>query len=478
MPRQTSKRTLFFCQSCGQESPRWMGFCPACGDRTPLVEAPMPDAPSSRGWTSPSASEPQELAGVPSEERGRISLRYREMDRVLGGGLVPGSVALFAGEPGVGKSTLLLQAADFVAAKGVKVLYVSGEESEQQIKLRSNRLGLSGRGIYLLAETDVDQIIHHLEERLPGLVVIDSIQTLSTAEASSGPGSVTQVRECALRLMRWAKARGTPVLLAGHVTKDGTLAGPRVLEHMVDVVLYLEGENLGAHRLLRSVKNRFGSTNEVAMFRMGDGGLEEVSDPSKALLEERGQGAVGSAVVSVLEGSRPLLVEIQALTSPSALPVPRRTANGVDYNRMIMITAVLARRARLSLANQDIIVNVAGGLRVSEPGADLGMALAIASSFRNQPIKPGLVAIGEVGLSGELRSAPQTDRRLAEAARLGFSSCVLPAWARGKIPATTGLELVYAPTVGEAMRLSLERRSGKGGVAEESELANLEKLEE
>jgi len=424
LPRQTSKRTLFFCQSCGQESPRWMGFCPGCGDRTPLVEAPMPDAPSSRGWTSPSASEPQELAGVPSEERGRISLRYREMDRVLGGGLVPGSVALFAGEPGVGKSTLLLQAADFVAAKGVKVLYVSGEESEQQIKLRSNRLGLSGRGIYLLAETDVDQIIHHLEERLPGLVVIDSIQTLSTRDASSGPGSVTQVRECALRLMRWAKARGTPVLLAGHVTKDGTLAGPRVLEHMVDVVLYLEGENLGAHRLLRSVKNRFGSTNEVAMFRMGDGGLEEVSDPSKALLEERGQGAVGSAVVSVLEGSRPLLVEIQALTSPSALPVPRRTANGVDYNRMIMITAVLGRRARLSLANQDIIVNVAGGLRVSEPGADLGMALAIASSFRNQPIKPGLVAIGEVGLSGELRSAPQTDRRLAEAARLGFSSCV------------------------------------------------------
>ena len=455
-----------------------MGFCPGCGDRTPLVEAPMPDAPSSRGWTSPSASEPQELAKVPSEERGRISLRYKEMDRVLGGGLVPGSVALFAGEPGVGKSTLLLQVADFVAAKGVKVLYVSGEESEQQIKLRSNRLGLSGRGIYLLAETDVDQIIRHLEECLPGLVVIDSIQTLSTGEASSGPGSVTQVRECALRLMRWAKARGTPVLLAGHVTKDGTLAGPRVLEHMVDVVLYLEGENLGAHRLLRSVKNRFGSTNEVAMFRMGDSGLEEVSDPSKALLEERGQGAVGSAVVSVLEGSRPLLVEIQALTSPSALPVPRRTANGVDYNRMIMITAVLGRRARLSLANQDIIVNVAGGFRVSEPGADLGMALAIASSFRNQPIKPGLVAIGEVGLSGELRSAPQTDRRLAEAARLGFSSCVLPTWARGKIPATTGLELVYAPTVGEAMRLSLERRSGKGGLAQEGELTDVGKLEE
>ena len=455
-----------------------MGFCPACGDRTPLVEAPIPEAPSKRGWTSPSASEPQELAGVSSEEQGRISLRYQEMDRVLGGGLVPGSMALFAGEPGVGKSTLLLQAADFVAAKGLKVLYVSGEESEQQIKLRSNRLGLSGQGIYLLAETDVDQIIHHLEERLPGLVVIDSIQTLSTGEASSGPGSVTQVRECALRLMRWAKARGTPVLLAGHVTKDGTLAGPRVLEHMVDVVLYLEGENLGAHRLLRSVKNRFGSTNEVAMFRMGGGGLEEVSDPSKALLEERGQGAVGSAVVSVLEGSRPLLVEIQALTSPSALPVPRRTANGVDYNRMIMITAVLGRRARLGLASQDIIVNVAGGLRVSEPGADLALALAIASSFRNQPIKPGLVAIGEVGLSGELRSAPQTDRRLAEAARLGFSACVLPTSARGKIPSKSGLELVYAPTVGQAMRLSLERRSGERGPAEEREPADVGKLEE
>ena len=397
---------------------------------------------------------------------GELTWGSREMDRVLGGGLVPGSLVLFAGEPGVGKSTLLLQVADFVASGGSKVLYVSGEESEQQIKLRSERLGLSGRGVYLLAETDVDQIVQHLEHHLPTLAMVDSIQTLSTQEASSGAGSVTQVRECALRVMRWAKVRGTPVLLAGHVTKDGALAGPRVLEHMVDVVLYLEGENLGGHRLLRSVKNRFGSTNEVALFQMGSRGLEEVADPSQALLAERGQGAVGSAIVPVLEGSRPLMVEIQALTSPSALPVPRRTANGVDHSRMIMIAAVLSRRARLGLANQDVIVNVAGGIRVSETAADLALALAMASSLRNLPLRSGLVAIGEVGLSGELRSAAQLERRLTEASRLGFSACLLPASARSKTPPKEDLKLIYAPTVAQAINLALDR--GPGGEQQSS----------
>ncbi len=458
MARQTGKRTLFFCQNCGQESPRWMGFCSGCGDRSPLVEAPSARASSpAKSWMASPAVAPKELALVAAEEGDRLSLGYGELDRVLGGGLAPGSLTLFAGEPGVGKSTLLLQAAGMVAEGGAKTLYVSGEESEQQIKLRADRLGLSGRGVFLLSETGVEEIVRHLEEERPRLVIIDSIQTLTTGESASGPGSVAQVRECGLRIMRWAKERGAPVVMTGHVTKDGAVAGPRALEHMVDASLYLEGESLGAYRALRSVKNRFGSTNEVALFQMGGRGLEEVLDPSQALLGERLEGAAGSAVAPVLEGSRPMLVEIQALTSPSMLPAPRRTANGVDFNRMIMVAAVLSRRARLRLAGEDIIVNAVGGLRISEPAADLALALALASSFRNQPVKSGLAAIGEVGLSGELRSAPQTDRRLSEAARLGFSACVLPAASQGRTSPVKGLRLLYAPTVGQALRLSLER---------------------
>ena len=463
--RKASKRSLFFCQHCGQESPRWMGFCSGCGSRTPLVEAPTQKSAGRRGrWTPQAVSEPVELSEVKPEAQPRITTGCGEMDRVLGGGLVPGSMTLFAGEPGVGKSTLLLQIAEAVAAGGAKALYVSGEESEQQIKLRSQRLGLKGNDVFLLSETAVEEVVRHLEETRPGLVVVDSIQTLSGAEASSSPGSPSQVRECALQLMQWAKGQRAPVLLAGHVTKDGSVAGPRVLEHMVDAVLYLEGDTLGAHRLLRSVKNRFGSTHEVAMFEMSGGGLEEVLDPSQALLGERLEGTVGSAIAPILEGSRPLLVEIQALTSLSMQPVPRRTANGIDFHRMIMVSAVLSRRGRVALANQDVIVNVAGGLRVSEPAADLALALALASSFRNQPVKPGLVAVGEVGLSGELRSAPQTERRLAEAARLGFTAGIVPASLGGKLPRVPGLEVVYAPTVGQALRQGLDRSVDGDGV--------------
>ena len=435
-----------------------MGFCSGCGSRTPLVEAPTPKASDRRGrWNPQAAAGPVELSRVNPEAQSRITTGCGEVDRVLGGGLVPGSLTLFAGEPGVGKSTLLLQIAEAIAAGGAKSLYVSGEESEQQIKLRAQRLGLNGNNLFLLPETAVEEIIEHLDETSPGLVVVDSIQTLSSADASSGPGSPSQVRGCALQLMQWAKGQRAPVLLAGHVTKDGNVAGPRVLEHMVDTVLYLEGETLGAHRLLRSVKNRFGSTHEVAMFQMSGGGLEEVLDPSQALLGERLEGTVGSAIAPILEGSRPLLVEIQALTSLSMQPVPRRTANGIDFHRMIMVAAVLSRRARVALANQDVIVSVAGGLRVSEPAADLALALALASSFRNQPVKPGLVAVGEVGLSGELRSAPQTERRLAEAARLGFTTGLVPASLGGKLPRIPGLNTVFALTVGQALRMSLER---------------------
>jgi DNA repair protein RadA/Sms len=371
--------------------------------------------------------------------------------------MVPGSLVLMAGEPGVGKSTLLLQIAGYVASTGAKVLYVSGEESVHQIKLRSDRLGISGQGIYMLSETDVDEVVQHLEQSKPALAVVDSVQTLYTQDIPSGQGSVAQVRECALRLMRWAKARAVPLFIAGHVTKDGTLAGPRVLEHMVDVVLYLEGENLSTYRILRGDKNRFGSTNEVGIFQMGGNGLEEVPDPSRVLLSQRQEEALGSAIVPVLEGSRPLLVEIQALTSPSMLAVPRRIANGVDYNRLLMLAAVLSRRAGLNLSNQDIIVSVVGGLKIREPATDAAIALAISSSLRNIPLNPGMAALGEVGLSGELRTAPQLQRRLNEASRLGFRQCLLPDSARDDASSAKGIEPIYAATLSHALRQCLPR---------------------
>ncbi len=465
MPRDKTK-TVYFCQGCGHESPKWMGFCPSCGEHNPLVERPEASGGSRQRWLDPGSTEPQELAGISYDEGHRIPLAFPDLNRVLGGGLVPGSLTLMAGEPGVGKSTLLLQTASSLATSGSRVLYVTGEESPQQIKLRSQRLGFSGQGIYLLSETDVDEIVQHLERFRPAVAIVDSIQTLYTPEVPSGPGSVGQVRECALRLMRWAKARAVPVLLAGHLTKDGALAGPRVLEHMVDVVLYLEGETLSAYRILRGAKNRFGSTNEVGIFQMGVGGLEEVSDPSSFLLSQRQEGAVGSAIVPILEGSRPLLVEVQALTSPSVLAVPRRVANGVDHNRLLMLVAVLSRRANLNLSGQDIIVNVVSGLQIREPASDTAIALAIASSLRNIPVSPGMVALGEVGLSGELRSVPQLRRRLDEAARLGFSRCLVPASAAERPGKADRVEALFASTLSDALRRCLDR--GRGQAAQPS----------
>ena len=465
MPRDRT-RTVYFCQGCGYESPKWMGFCPSCGEHNPLVEGPGATGGSRQSWLDAGSMEPQELAGVSYDEGQRIPLAFPDLNRVLGGGLVPGSLTLMAGEPGVGKSTLLLQTANSIAMSGSRVLYVTGEESAHQIKLRSQRLGFSGQGVYLLPETDVDEIVQHLERFRPAMAIVDSIQTLYTREVPSGHGSVGQVRECALKLMRWAKARAVPVLLAGHVTKDGALAGPRVLEHMVDVVLYLEGENLSAYRILRGVKNRFGSTNEVGIFQMGASGLEEVPDPSSFLLSQRQEGAVGSAIVPILEGSRPLLVEVQALTSPSVLAVPRRVANGVDYNRLLMLVAVLSRRASLNLSNQDIIVNVVSGLQIREPASDAAVALAIASSLRNSPVSPGTVALGEVGLSGELRTVPQLRRRLDEAARLGFSRCLVPASSTEAPRGADGIEPLFSSTLADALRRCLDR--GRGRAAEPS----------
>ena len=456
MVRQTQgPKPVFVCGECGHESPRWMGFCPspACGSSLPLVETqPHPAIPAKQGWTGAPAEPIQELSQVSHESYPRTRLSSEELNRVLGGGLVPGSVVLLAGEPGVGKSTLLLQIAQSVASQNQKVLYVSGEESPQQLKIRSQRLGFPGDGVFLFSETDVDLVVNQLEESRPALGIIDSIQTLYCQDTASGPGSVTQVREAGLRLMRWAKQRHVPLLLAGHLTKDGSVAGPRVLEHMVDVVAYLESQEFSDYRVLRSSKNRFGPTSEVGVFEMTGQGLADVADPSQALLSQRYDQAVGAALVPVMEGSRPLLLEIQALTSPSQLPVPRRVANGVDHNRLLMLAAVVSRRAGMELANQDIIVSVAGGFRVSEPAADLAIVLAIVSSLRNQALDPGLAAMGEVGLSGEVRNGPQAQRRLAEVARLGLSKCVVPEKTADGLSAPPGMSLVPVTTVRQAFQ--------------------------
>ena len=465
MSRQSERhRSVFACQECGYQSSRWMGFCPApsCSSSLPLVETePSPVGPFRPAWAAAESEPIQELAQVNEEDHPRLQLPSQELNRVLGGGLVTGSVVLLAGEPGVGKSTLLLQIAQSMASLGQKVLYVSGEESPQQIKLRSQRLGVGGRGVFLLSETDVESVLKELEEFRPAMVMVDSIQTMHCDDVPSGPGSVAQVREAGLRLGRWAKIRHVPVLLAGHMTKDGSLAGPRVLEHMVDVVAYLESQDYSTYRILRSSKNRFGSTTEVGVFEITEQGLADVPDPSSALLAQRSQHAVGTALVPIVEGSRPLLLEVQALTSPTQLPAPRRVSNGVDHNRLLMLTAVASRRAGLELSNQDTIVSVAGGFQVSEPAADLAITLAMASSLHNAPIDPGLVAFGEVGLSGELRAVPQPQRRLEEAARLGFSRCALPETALEGLVPPPGMELLSAGTLREVFRAVLSKTKAR-----------------
>ena len=479
------RRTVYYCRECGHESAKWMGFCPSplCGSPQPMAESAAPSTPSGAqarrtGWVGTTGGEVLELSKLSADSQPRITLPSPELNRVLGGGVVPGSVALLTGEPGVGKSTLLLQLAHSLASaitpslrgrevsstlpptgrehssSSGPVLYVTGEESPVQVKLRAQRMGIVGEGILLLAETDVDAILDQLDQRQPGLVIIDSIQTLHTDSESSGPGSVGQVRECGLRLLRWAKTQGKPVFLSGHMTKDGALAGPRVLEHMVDVVLHLESQESGGYRVLRAAKNRFGSTDESGVFQMTERGLDDVPDPSRALLSQRAGPQLGAIVTPVLEGSRALLLEVQALTNFSQLPAPRRVANGVDYNRLIMLTAVATRRAGLELAGQDVIVNVAGGFRATEPASDLAIILAVASCYRNAPLPPA-AAFGEVGLSSELRTVPQAQRRVNEAARLGLARCILPSAALPEIETPPGMRLIGAETVGHAIRAAL-----------------------
>jgi DNA repair protein RadA/Sms len=390
-----------------------------------MVETIEDRQPAAVKARRPIRTKPVPLSGVNSSEQHRVQVPIQELNRVLGGGLVPGSLVLIGGDPGIGKSTLILQAAAKLAAGG-PVVYVSAEESAQQIKLRADRLGVHEDALLVLSETNLDQILDSLEETDPGLLIIDSIQTVYLDEITSAAGSVSQVRECTVRLMQRAKPRNVPVFVIGHVTKEGAIAGPRVLEHMVDAVLYLEGERYHQYRILRAVKNRFGSTDEVGVFEMADTGLREVRNPSEAFLEERGAGVTGSVVAVTMEGTRPILVEIQALATASAFGLPRRSANGLDNSRLQLLVAVLQKRVGLKLAQQDIYANVVGGLRVLEPAVDLGTAIAIASSYRGEPVDPKLVAVGEIGLSGELRSVNQLDRRIMEAHRLGFRRIIVP----------------------------------------------------
>ncbi len=455
--RAIKEKSLFVCQECGYESAKWLGRCPGCGQWNSLVEeirAPAVSSPRAAGAFP--AEEPRPISEVKVEDSARIRTGIAEFDGVLGGGVVPGSVILIGGDPGIGKSTLLLQAADRICRQGGTVLYVSGEESGYQTGLRAKRLGVGAPGLYLVSETSLDVILEHIKKLRPLAVVIDSIQIIYRPDLASSPGSITQVKECAAELTLLAKASGVAIFLVGHVTKEGYLAGPKVLEHLVDTVIYFEGERHTLFRILRTMKNRFGSTNEVGVFEMTELGLKEVVNPSRLFLSDRSHSVPGSMVVPCLEGNRPILMEIQALVSPGNPGVPRRRSTGLDYNRVGMILAVLEKRASLRLNDQDVFVNVVGGMKIVEPDADLAAAIAIASSRRDVATRHGDAALGEIGLAGEVRAVAQPEIRLAELERMGFTRCLLAKGNRENLSRRSGkIELVGVATAVEAIRAAL-----------------------
>lgn len=458
--------TRYVCQVCGKTSSRAFGRCPSCDSWDSMVEE-LVQEPSAK-TASPvrglsGTSQVRRLADIDGQLEERVPLEMEEFSRVLGGGIVPGSVVLIGGDPGIGKSTLTLQMAMQLADKNT-ILYVSGEESERQIKMRAVRLAEENhlpKNLLLVTETNLGVIFEHITQVKPSLVIIDSIQTVTLPEMESAAGSISQVRESAAKLRELAKTSGITIFLIGHVTKEGTIAGPRVLEHIVDTVLYLEGEHFQSYRLLRSVKNRYGATSEVGVFEMQERGMVEVRNPSEVFLAERMINAPGSAIAVTMEGTRPLLVEIQGLTTPTNFGNPRRTANGIDFNRLLVIVAVLTRRLGVGLGNQDVITNVVSGLRIDEPAADLAVATAITSSFRDQPVRADTVLIGEVGLSGELRMVGQMQTRLREAAKLGFKRAVVPKRHRQTVPWPTGIEVVEARSLREALKEALLEKEGK-----------------
>lgn len=454
------QRARYVCSNCGRVTAAYVGKCPKCGEFNTMEEellAPKPtSSTTNRRAVGMTESRPTRLADITSDGFDRLSLPVAEFARVLGGGIVPGSLVLVGGDPGIGKSTLLLQIAAIIANEHGSTLYVSGEESRRQIKMRADRMDVEAHDLFLVTETRLNNILGHVQETQPVLTIVDSIQTTFAEDLTSAAGSVSQVRECASRLQELAKTSGISIFLVGHVTKEGTIAGPRVLEHIVDTVLYLEGDPFHRYRLLRSVKNRFGATSEVGVFEMQEKGMIEVINPSEAFLAERQINAPGSAIAVPMEGTRPLLVEIQALASATTFTNPRRTANGVDYNRLLLLTAVLTRRVRLKLADKDVFINVIGGLQISEPAADLAIAVAIASSVKDRPVHADLAFVGEVGLSGELRAVSQLNGRLKEAQKLGFKRCVIPKSAqRRATDLPDGIEVIGCRTLSEAIDVAL-----------------------
>lgn len=450
-------KTVFYCTECGNETPKWAGQCPACRAWNTLVEQPAEPkkktaAPSRKapGISAVSIHRPKAFAEVETTDELRFETGMRELDRVLGGGAVKGSLVLVGGAPGIGKSTLMLQICDHLS-RFAKVLYVSGEESERQIKLRAERLHVRGEGLYLLAETDLENVFEAVQELNPDVLIIDSIQTMYHGDNTSSPGSIGQIKECTMALMQLAKGQGITVFVIGHVNKEGALAGPKVLEHMVDCVLYFEGEEHNSHRILRAAKNRFGATNEIGVFEMEDSGLNEVPNPSEMLLSGRPENTPGTCVTCVMEGARPVLAEIQALLAPSGYGNARRTSNGFDYNRAMLLLAVLERRGGLQVSSCDAYLNVIGGLYLDEPAADLAAIMALASSFRDKPVPNDLAAIGEVGLTGELRSVNALGQRLSEVQRLGFTKCLIPSRSSGKLTEPDGLQLIRVRNIREAL---------------------------
>ena len=445
-------KTFFQCQTCGYVSPKWLGRCPDCGAWNSLVEEKKETVTRRSSLvTHLGKSEPQPLSSVTGQYGQRTSTGMKELDRVLGGGVVAGSVILVGGDPGIGKSTLILQALSGLSRKYGKVLYVSGEESPEQIKIRAERLSINSEEIILLSETSLEAVVHTTSKLRPKAMVVDSIQTVYTEELVSAPGSVSQVRDCAAKLMLFAKRSDVPVFLVGHVTKEGAIAGPRVLEHIVDTVLYFEGDRGHSYRILRAIKNRFGSTNEIGIFEMSDSGLLEVENPSELFLLERPLNVSGSTVVASIEGTRPLMVEIQSLVSQTNFGMPRRTTIGVDFNRVNLLVAVLEKRVGLHLGGADIFVNVVGGLRLIEPAVDLGIIITIASSLRDIPIDPEIFVFGEVGLSGEIRAVTQAEARIKEASKIGFKRAVMPIGNSEKIKDNLGVEIIGARNVADSL---------------------------
>ena len=449
-------KTVFYCTACGNESPKWQGRCPACGAWNTLEEHVEKPTAVGKAKSSPvgMSRKPQRLSQVDSDAEIRFSTGMGELDRVLGGGAVAGSLVLVGGAPGIGKSTLLLQICAQLCRER-RVLYVSGEESERQIKLRGQRLGVDSEELYLLSETRLSDILEAVEEMKPDILITDSIQTLYREENESSPGSISQVKDCTMALMQLSKSMGITVFVVGHINKDGAIAGPKVLEHMVDCVLYFEGDPNSSYRMLRAAKNRFGSTNEIGVFEMGDSGLIEVPNPSQMLLEGRPEGASGTCVACVMEGTRPVLAEVQALVTKTTFNVPRRAADGFDFNRAVLLLAVAEKRGGMKLNIFDAYINVIGGLRLDEPGADLPVVLAVASSYRDQTIPDDLIAIGEVGLTGEIRAVSNMNQRLAEAARLGFKKCIIPKFGSEKLEIPSGLTVYRVRNLREAIETAM-----------------------